>query len=276
MIQEGNRYGDTIKPGDAENSVEKQVTVIENVVASGVDCLAIRARNQNTLAPATDAAHSKNIPVVGLFDTFPGADVVIGFDQTELGTGSGKLGGQYLKENFDGKGDVIILNADSLGGTTIDRAKGIVAGLKEIAPDARVVANAEAFTVEKALEVTSSALQANPNVRLVVGINDSAAQGALAALKNAGKNVPKDAGVVAIAGEGVAETLNLIKTGEIYGTTSAALLEIGQASVPACHKLVNREPVEKLTLITPLKSITKSNVDAQIAYVQELDKIAVQ
>jgi ABC-type sugar transport system substrate-binding protein len=275
MIREGNKYGYTLKAGDAENSVEKQPVVIDNIVASGVDCLVIRARNQTTLQQSAANAKAKGIPVVANFDEFTGADSVVAFDQFELGKSSGKLGGQYLKENFGGKGDVIVINADSLGGTTVDRAKGIVAGIKEATPDARIVSNQEALTQDKALEVVSSALQANPNTRVVVAINDSTARGALAALKNAGKNVPKDAVVVAIAGEGVLETLELIKSGQFYGTTSAALIEVAEKSVQVCRSLSKKENVEKKIVVGPLKVITAANVDEQIKFVTELNKISV-
>lgn len=276
MIQQGDLTGDEIVAGDARNSVEEQVSVIENILASDVDCIVIRARNQTALGPATASAAEAGVPVVAIFDTFDGADHVVGFSQSELGLSSGRLGGKFLNDNFGGEGEVVILHADSLGGTTIDRGLGIEEGLTETAPNAEVVAFQEAFTVEDAQEVVAAALQANPDVRLVIGINDASARGAHAALVNAGRDVPEDAGVVAIAGEGTMETLQLIEQGEIYGTTSAVLLEIGAKTVEVCHALADGEDLEEQIEVTPLPVITADNVADQIELIEELNIIEVE
>ncbi len=272
MIRQLGNAG-TIRDGDAQNSPEQQVVVIENLLAAGVNCLIIRARNTNALKPVADRAKELTVPIIGVFDKFDGADVVVGFDQRELGYSSGALGGKFLQNNFAGEGEVFVLNADSLGGATVDRARGIVEGLKAVAPKAVVVANVEAYTVEKANEVVATALQAHPDVRLVVTTNDAGARGALAALKNAGREVPSKAGIVAIAGEGTDETLQLIKRGEIYGTTSAALLEIGAKAVEVCQQLLTSKKAEQRINISPLPVLTKDNVEAQITKIEELRKI---
>ena len=274
MIRQLGEAGE-IRGGDAQNSPEQQVIVLENLLAAGANCLIIRARNTNALEPIAQRAEESGVPVIGIFDTFGGADAVVGFNQHELGYSSGALGGKFLQENFGGVGNVIVLNADSLGGATVDRADGIVEGIKAVAPNAVVVADVEAYTVEKASEVVSAALQANPDVRLIVTTNDAGARGALAALKNAGKAVPAEAGVVAIAGEGTDETLQLIKSGEIYGTTSAALLEIGAKAVEVCQQLLAGEKVEERIDFSPLPVLTKDNVDDQILKIEALGKIPV-
>ena len=275
MIQQLGDAGE-IRGGDAQNSAEQQVNVVENLLAAGANCLIIRARNTNTLEPVAQRAKRAGVPVIGIFDTFGGADVVVGFDQRELGYSSGVLGGKFLRENFGGRGKVFVLNANSLGGTTVDRAVAIVDGLKATAPDAVVAANVEAFSVEKASEVVAAALQAHPDVRLVVTTNDAGARGALAALKNAGRSIPSQAGVVAIAGEGTMETLQLIKSGQIYGTTSAALLEIGAKAVEVCQQMLAGKQTEKRINFSPLPVLVQSNVDAQFSKIEGLNKIPVR
>lgn len=275
MIQQLGDGGE-IRGGDAQNSAEQQVVVAENLLSAGANCLIIRARNTNTLEPVAQRARRAGVPVIGIFDTFGGADAVVGFDQRELGYSSGVLGGKFLRENFGGKGKVFVLNANSLGGTTVDRAVAIVDGLKATAPEAIVASNVEAFTVEKASEVVAAALQAHPDVRLVITTNDAGARGALAALKNAGRTIPSQAGVVAIAGEGTMETLQLIKNGEIYGTTSAALLEIGAKAVEVCQQMLAGKKVEKRVNFSPLPVLTRSNVDDQFAKIEKLNKIPVR
>jgi ribose transport system substrate-binding protein len=274
MIRQLGDAGE-IRGGDAQNSPEQQVIVVENLLAAGANCLIIRARNTNTLEPVAQRAAEAGVPVIGMFDSFGGADVVVGFNQRELGFSSGNLGGKFLQENFGGEGEVIVLNADSLGGATVDRADGIVEGIKAAAPNAVVVADVEAFTVEKGSEVVSAALQAYPNVRLIVTTNDAGARGALAALKNAGRAVPGETGIVAIAGEGTDETLQLIKRGEIYGTTSAALLEIGAKTVEVCQEMLAGQKERERIDFSPLPVLTKDNVDEQILKIKELGKIPV-
>ncbi len=274
MIRQLGDAGE-IRGGDAQNSPEQQVIVAENLLEAGANCLIIRARNTTTLEPVTQRAEEKGVPVIGMFDTFGGADVVVGFDQYELGFSSGSLGGKFLQESFGGEGEVFVLNADSLGGATVTRADAIVEGIKATAPNAVVVADVEAYTGEKGSEVVAAALQAHPNVRLIVTTNDAGARGALAALKNAGRAVPSETGIVAIAGEGTDETLQLIKRGEIYGTTSAALLEIGAKTVEICQEMLAGQKEQERIDFSPLPILTKDNVEAQMEKIKELAAIPV-
>lgn len=183
---------------------------------------------------------------------------------------TGELGGKYLVEHFGGKGDVAVLTADSLGGATVDRSKGIIAGLHEVAPNAKVVTNVDAYATAKAEAAVSSALQAHPDIRLVLTVNTAGAEGALSALQNAGKKTPQDASVVPAFGAATMSTLQEVEKGSVYGTIDAKTLQIGVTAVDTCDKLIRGESVEKQITLQGYPTITKDNVDKQIAYLQSL------
>ena len=270
MKQEGAAKGYKVEGGDAKNTASGQQTAVENLVAAGAKCVVVRAKDKGAMAGVAEEAHAQHAHVIAIYDTFPGADVTIGQNQFAIGKATGELGGKYLVEHFGGKGDVMVLTADSLGGATIDRSRGIIAGLKEAAPNAKVVANVDAYATAKAENAVSTALQAHPDIRLVATINTSGAEGALSALQNAGKKTPQDASVVPAFGAATMSTLQEIKKGSVYGTVDAKTIQIGIAAVDLCDKLIRGESVDKTVTLEDYPVITKSNVDKQITYLKTL------
>jgi ribose transport system substrate-binding protein len=270
MKQEGDAKGYKVVGGDAKNTASGQQTAIENLVAAGAKCVVVRAKDKAAMEAVAEQAHGQHSYVVAIYDSFPGADVTIGQDQLAIGKATGELGAKYLVEHFGGKGDVMVLTADSLGGATVDRSKGIIEGLKEGAPEAKVVANVDAYATAKAEAAVSSALQAHPDIRLVVTVNTAGAEGALSALQNAGKKTPQDASVVPAFGAATLSTLQEIKKGSVYGTVDAKTLQIGITAVDTCDKLIRGDSVEQQITLQGYPTIVQDNVDKQISYLGTL------
>ena len=272
MQQEGAKKDYKVVGGDAGNTASGQQTAIENLVSAGAKCVVVRAKDKAAMGVVARQAHEHHAYVIAIYDSFPGADVTIGQDQFAIGKATGELGAQYLDKYFGGRGDVMVLTADSLGGATINRSRGIIAGLKEKAPDAKVVSVVDAYATAKAEAAVSSALEAHPDIRLVATINTAGAEGALSALQNAGKRTPDDATAVPAFGAATMSTLEEIKQGSVYGTVDAKTIQIGVDAVDACGRLIHGESVPTRITLQGYPVLTAANVQQQIDYLAALQK----
>jgi ribose transport system substrate-binding protein len=100
---------------EADGSVEKQISDIEDLIAKKVDAILITAANPKALVPVVDKAMAAKIVVVD-FDNLVYTDNVtahIIVDQKEFG----RVQGEWLVKALNGKGDIIAFNG--IKGTAI-------------------------------------------------------------------------------------------------------------------------------------------------------------
>src|SRR2546423_1289597 len=102
---------------DPNVDATKQVSGIENMVASGIGSVAIYSVDPQAVLTAVDTAKKANVSVVAAVSAFKGADVYVGISDYDFGRLAAELAGQALAERKPGKAKykVAILNADSLG-----------------------------------------------------------------------------------------------------------------------------------------------------------------
>ena len=124
------------------------------------------------------------------------------------------IGGEaagFINEKFDnGECEVAILNYPQTA-ILLERESGILAALKELAPNAKVVAQQPAIDANEGLTAMETILQANPNVKVVCCIGGGGAVGANEAFKATGE-ITEDIGV--FAADATDEELAAMTAGE--------------------------------------------------------------
>lgn len=171
---------------DAAQDNSKQVADVENFIQQQVDLLII---SPNEAAPLTDVvkrAYEAGIPVIVLdrkvegdaFTQFIGADNVV------IGRAAGAFVANYLGE----KGGKVV-EIKGLEGATPqkERHDGFIEGIASN-PNIEIIAAQNCdWLRDKAVTVMEAMLQANPEIDVVYGHNDPAAEGAYIAAKDAGR-----------------------------------------------------------------------------------------
>ena len=139
----------------------------------------------------------------------------------------------------------------------VERANQIEACLKQRAPDAKIVGRYLGGTPENGLASLENALQAYPDIDVVVSINDAGAFGAIKALEAAGKD-PQKTIVVGIDAD--AQAKDLIKQGKFYrGTVDTSPELTGDMVVDAAIKLLAGSAAPKNVRV-PIAKITKDSL----------------
>jgi ribose transport system substrate-binding protein len=172
---------------DSEDKIEKQVEALENFIASGCKAIIVTAVDPEAILPVVQKARAEGIVVVAHTSKLEEYDAWVAADEYEMGYTLGTAAGKWIAENWgtDEPIEAGVLNYDVLA-QVINRKNGIIEGVQEFAPNVTFVADATAGDPQTGMDVTESFIQANPNLRVVLGINDGGTLGAYEAFMAAG------------------------------------------------------------------------------------------
>lgn len=264
MTDGAKAAGDTLIMTDAGGQDAKQVSDIQSLISQKVDVLIIAPLTETGQVSAILAAKKACIPVF-LVDrdadhslAKPGQDYVtfVGSDFVK----QAQLVADTLIQATNGKAKIIELEGTSGATPAILRKKGFDDAIKSH-PDMQIVASQDAnFDRDTARQKMQTLLQAHPNVNAVYCANDEECQGAIAALKAAGKVPGKDVLVGSIDGE-TAGLQSIIAGEQLVSVTSNPRL--GALTFQAISDYASGKSVATW-VVQPDKTYTKDNAQANL------------
>ncbi|GGA63024.1 sugar ABC transporter substrate-binding protein [Pelagibacterium lentulum] len=219
-----------------ESDVQAQITQIEDLIAQGVDGIALAPTDPNALAPVVDAAIAQGIAVV--FVDTQGINDGVSFIGTNNEVGAA-LAAQFICENVEEGADVAILQGLISQSTGQARAQGANQGLTDCGLN--IVAEQPAnWDRAMGLTVTENIITGNPNIRAIFGSNDNMALGAVEALKQAAMLDT----VMVVGFDANPDAAASILAGEMTASVAQAPSNMGRFSIEALMALVNGEEIE--------------------------------
>jgi len=248
---------------DPRVDATKQVSDIESMVSGGVDSVAIYSVDPKAVLTAVDAAKAAGVKVIAAVSVFEGSDISVGISDHDFGYAQGVQAGPILKERKPGQETykVAILNADSLGPNLLDRKQGLIDGLKTSVTNFEVVADVEAWAEDTALSAVETILQANPDLDVILTVNDPGSLGAASAVEAAGKDLRT--GTI-VMGLGIDKrVLEGVLDGTFPGSVSPEPIATGRALAAVSLALARGDQVPA-NVVVPVVSITKDNAQAMI------------
>jgi len=176
----------TVVFSDAAQDNSKQVSDVENFITQQVDLLIISPNEAAPLTAVVKKAYDAGIPVIVLDRKVEGEAFTqfIGADNVVIGKAAGEFVASYLGEE-GGK----VVEIKGLEGATPqkERHDGFIEGISSNPNIEIIAAQSCDWLRDKAVTVMEAMLQANPEIDVVYGHNDPAAEGAYIAAKNAGR-----------------------------------------------------------------------------------------
>ncbi|QGQ45427.1 ABC transporter substrate-binding protein [Metabacillus sediminilitoris] len=252
----GKELGAEVLVESAEYDLAKQTSQIENFITKKVDVILLNAVDTKGIAAAVLQAKEAGIPVIAV-DTNAegGVDATVTSDNYQ----AGQLAGEYVVEQLNGKGNIVIIDGPPVSAVT-DRIKGFEDVIKESGIKVVAKQNGEGNR-EKALSVMESVLQANPagSIDAVFAINDPEAIGVEIAQEQAGR---KDEFFI-VGVDGAPEvTEAMAKEGSsIMATSAQSPSEMVKKAVEIGMKVKNGEDVEELIKV-PVDLVTQDTLDS--------------
>jgi ribose transport system substrate-binding protein len=221
----------------AESDVQAQITQIEDLIAQGVEGIALAPTDPNALAPVVDSAQAAGIPVV--FVDTRGINEGVTFIGTNNEVGAA-LAAEYMCENLPEGANVAILQGLISQSTGQARAEGSRQGLTDCGLNIVAEQTAE-WDRSKGISVTENILAGNPELQGIFASNDNMALGAVQALKSAGRLDQ----VMVVGFDANPDAANSILAGEMTASVAQAPYNMGAFSIQALVDLNDGKTLEE-------------------------------
>lgn len=239
--------------GKSATDIEGQITLIEKMVAQGVQGIAITPVDPS-VATTLDKAVAAGIKVVLMDNGIPGWK-----NQTALATTNnleaGKLAGGYLKSVLRDGDKLGILEGVPGVPALDDRVNGMLEGLKGVNVEIVGKGTTEC-TEEKGINVAQDILTANPDLKAIYSACGPPAAGAAQAIKNANL----DRHVILVGFDFCCGEPEAVAAGTEDASVAQFPAKMSELGVDALVKAINGEKVESL-IDSGAALVTKDNVD---------------
>jgi simple sugar transport system substrate-binding protein len=203
---------DAVMVGPVGAKAEDQIAELESLIEKGVDGLAISSVSTDALAPVINKALEAGIPVV-TFNTDNPSSNRLAFVGQDL-VGSGRIAGDLIAKQMNGKGQVLITTLDAAAQWSLDREKGAREALSKY-PDIKVLATINTGTEPQAIYTAiENAMLANQTATGILSME-------CCSVSPAGEYVKRNdlKGKVTVVGfDFLPSTLQLLKDGYIQAT----------------------------------------------------------
>ncbi len=234
-----------------------QANAVDNLLALGVDVIAIDPEDSNAIGPSVKKANEAGVPVVmWIGDNLGGGNTISLISSDE------ELGGYTIAkwgfEKLGGKGKIALVQGAKAHQAGLLRENGFRRAMEEF-PGIEMVAYGEAnWMRDRANTLAADFLTRDPDVKFIFALSDAMAKGVFAAAKLAGA-VPMITGY-----NGDCETLNSVWSGNITATLYQGWRDIGAQVIRTSIDVANKKSVSE-KIIMPTFVVDKVAMDDIIA-----------
>ncbi len=256
-----DRLGVTLQVQAAEREidVDKQMQIVENLLQTGIDALAITPSGSREIVSALVKATAAKVPILivdtrldakAAADAGVKAETFIGSDNYE----GGKLAGEYVVSMTGGKARVGILEGIPGHETGDSRLRGFRDAVSK-SPSITIVASQPAnWERDQGFNVFQNMLQAHSDIDTVFAASDLMALGAIEAIAAAGKT-----GTIRVVGfDALDDAKKAIEAGTMAASVAQFPYEMGKAAVENAVKVLNGETLPA-DIMVKLEMITKAS-----------------
>lgn len=231
----------------ADNKQEAQISAVRNFINQGVDAIVIAPITVDGWDDVLTEAKDAGIPVVLEDRTVSASEDLhaswVGLDFEQ----EGRTAGEWVKENFDGKGaNLVVLEGTTGSSAALDRATGFneaIAGTDVNVLDSQT----GDFTRDGGKKVMEGYLQKyGKDINVLFAHNDDMGLGALDAIKAAGLTPGKDIQIVTI--DAVKDGMTALANGEFNFIVECNPL-LGDKAAELVKAVVAGDEVEKRTIV---------------------------
>lgn len=227
--------GDELISLDPQNSNEKQISQIEDLISRGVVAMFVNPVDRDGIIPALDKLQEAGIPMFGFDTEVAEMSYLVSYAGSD-NYNAGYVCGLDLCEKLPEGGPIIVLDSPTMQ-SVVDRTDGFLAAIEgkgfEVVSQIDCMGNQEQGNLNG-----TDALTAHPDAVAIFGGNDPTALGAYAAAEAAGSSA------LIYGVDGSPDIKALIAEGKVTGTGAQSPLSIGKTIAEVYYKWVAGEEVE--------------------------------
>jgi ABC-type sugar transport system substrate-binding protein len=255
---------------DAQRDVGRQLSQIDNFIASGVDAIIVTLADTSAAPALTSAAAAAGIPLVYLnlepvnVAELPDDQAYVGSKETE----AGMLGAAEACKLLAAKGKragarAYIIMGDLSHNAALQRTQSVRDALRTERCDFIQIADAQqaGWSRIAASDLVTNWLTAGEPFDAIFANNDEMAIGAIQAMKNAGADM-RD--VIVVGVDATQDGLAAMRAGDLDVTVFQNATAQAAGAVDAALALVRKEAVAQVVYI-PFELVTPDNMDTYAA-----------
>jgi len=243
-----------------ERDISRQVALVEEMAASGVDAIVIAPADSQALIPALRRARKAGIVIVNIDNKLDSEmlakeDLQIPFVGPNNHAGA-KTVGDYLAGSL-AKGDAVAVLE---GLQTSENGKARKAGFEEAmsAAGINIVDSQSAqWEMSKANQVASSMLSEHTEIKAILAANDNMAMGAIAAAKSVGRSDD----LLIVGFDNIAAVQDAIREGKVLATADQHGDQLAVFGIETALKMIENPDAAVEDVETPVDLVTKKTLD---------------
>lgn len=254
----------TLQLEDAQNDVGKQLSQVQNFIASGVDAIIVNPVDTDATVAISQAAEAAGIPLVYVnrqpvnVDQLPEKQAFVASDEKQSGTLQTQEVCRLLKAAGKTEATAVVM----MGELSNQAARVRTQDIKDVisTPECSFIKIAEEQTANwsrtQGADLMTNWLSAGVKFDAVIANNDEMAIGAIQSLKASGKNM-KDVIVAGI--DATQDALAAMAAGDLDVSVFQNAAGQGKGAVDTALKLARGETVEKKGYV-PFELVTPENL----------------
>ena len=227
--------GDELVSLDPQNSNEKQISQIEDLISQGIVAMFVNPVDRDGIIPALDKLQEAGIPMFGFDTEVAEMSYLVSYAGSD-NYNAGYVCGLDLCEKLPEGGPIIVLDSPTMQ-SVVDRTDGFLAAIEgkgfEVVSQIDCMGNQEQGNLNG-----TDALTAHPDAVAIFGGNDPTALGAYAAAEAAGSSA------LIYGVDGSPDIKALIADGKVTGTGAQSPMSIGKTIAEVYYKWLAGEEVE--------------------------------
>ena len=227
--------GDELISLDPQNSNEKQLSLIEDLISQGIVAIFVNPVDRDGITPALDKLQEAGIPMFGFDTEVTDMDKLVTYAGSD-NYNAGYVCGVDLAEKLPDGGPIIVLDSPTMQ-SVVDRTNGFLAAIEghgfEVVSQIDCMGNQEQGNLNG-----TDALTAHPDAVAIFGGNDPTALGAQAAAEAA------QSSALIYGVDGSPDIKALIAEGKVTGTGAQSPMTIGKTIAELYYKWKAGEQVD--------------------------------
>jgi ribose transport system substrate-binding protein len=246
----------------SEADIDKQVAILENVIAQKPDAIVIASTSSDATVPALEKAYEQGIKIITV-DNKVKTDKVHSFLATDNKKG-GALAAEQLvaslkAKNIPLKGKVGLISAMAGVQVLVDRDTGFIEKMKEIAPEIQILETRYTDNdMVKALAAAEDIITANNDIIGFFADNNMTGNGVARAIKE--RKLEDKVAVVAFDSD--PEEVDSLRSGAIKALVVQDPYGMGYKGTMFAYQAVMGEQIPKV-VDTGATVVTKDNMDKE-------------
>ena len=246
-----------------ERDLSRQIAIVEEMAASGVDAIVIAPADSKALVPVLQRAQRNGIVVVNIDNKLDAGalesrKLAIPFVGPDNRKGA-RMVGEYLAERLKRGDAVAIMEGIPTAFNSQQRRKGFEEAM-EGAGMKIVTTQSGNWETAIANQVAAGMLGEHPEIKAILCCNDNMALGALAAVKAAGRQED----VLIVGFDGIGAVRDAIRRGEILASAEQHADQLAVFGIEYALEMLRdgKTPVDRET---PVDLVTRESLDRATA-----------